>query len=240
MKEDFVKAFKRTFPCLFTYIFLGLAFGIGLSETGYGWIYSLLSSTFVFGGSIQLMMVEFLHAQEPLYIVAILTVVVNARYAFYGISFVNRTKNYEWYRKWYLVHTLSDEAYSILAATALPFERDTRRYEVFVCLQNHIYWIVGCVAGSIIGNALDPSLFEGFDFIMTALFTCVFVDQLRTAKTHLPMIIGLGSSILSLLVCNLIGFKYFILPSLVLSISLLFVFKKRISHKESLEYAFDR
>ena len=236
MKEDFLKAFKRTFPCLFTYVFLGIAFGISLTDVGQGWLYSLLSSIFVFGGSIQMMMIRFIGDMTPIYIIIIVTIAVNARYAFYGISFLDRFNKYEWYRKWYMIYTLSDEAYSIIVATALPFKRDSRRYETFVCLQNHIYWTVGCVLGSLLATLIaDINALEGLDFIMTALFTCIFVEQLKTNKTHLPAIISTGSAILSLMICNMIGFKYFILPSLAITITLLFVFRKRISAKVGFE-----
>ena len=232
MKEDFLKAFKRTFPCLFTYVFLGIAFGISLSKVGQGWLYSLLSSVFVFGGSIQLMMINFIADMTPIYVVIIVTIAVNARYAFYGVSFLNKFKDYEWYRKWYLIYTLSDEAYSIMVATSLPFKRDSRRYDFFICFQNHCYWTFGCVLGSILASFITKvDAIQGLDFIMTALFTCIFVEQLQTNKTQTPAVIGTLSAILSLLVCNLIGFKYFILPSLAVTITMLFVLRKRITRK---------
>lgn len=226
MKDSLRKAIKYTIPIALSYIFLGIAFGISLSRTGQGVLYSFLSSTFVFAGSLQFMMIDFISSSTPYYLVALMTVVVNSRYAVYGLSFTEHYKDIPWYKKWYYVYTLSDETYSILVATSLPFEKKNHVYDFFVHNFNHIYWIVGCVLGSLIGK-LDFN-FDGIDFIMVALFVTVVVDQLRSCKSKLPSIIAICSSVIFLIFLG----DYFIMPSLVLTITLLFMFRKKIDSKE--------
>lgn len=227
MKDSFKKAIKYTIPIALSYIFLGIAFGISLSYTGQGVLYSFLSSTFVFAGSLQFMLVEFITESTPYYVVALMTIVVNARYAVYGLSFSEHYKDIPWYKKWYYVYTLSDETYSILVATALPIKKKNHVYEFFVHNLNHIYWIIGCVLGSLIGK-LNFN-FEGIDFIMVALFVTVVVDQLRGNNSKIPAIIAMCSSVLFLIFLG----DYFIMPALILTITLLFMFRKKIEPKEN-------
>ena len=226
MKDSLRKAINYTIPIALSYIFLGIAFGISLSQTGQGILYSFLSSTFVFAGSLQFMMIDFISSATPYYVVALMTVVVNARYAIYGLSFTEHYKDIPWYKKWYYVYTLSDETYSILVATSLPFKKKNHMYDFFVHNFNHIYWIIGCILGSLIGK-LDFN-FEGIDFIMVALFVTIVVDQFRANKSKIPAIIAICSSVLFLVFLG----DYFIMPSLVLTITFLFIFRNKIESKE--------
>lgn len=227
MKANLIKTLKHTFPICLSYIFLGLAFGISLTaRTHQGPLYSFLSATFVFAGSMQFMMIDFISSQTPFYLVALYTIVINARYSVYGLSFNEHYKDVPWYKRWYLAYSLSDETYSLLVATSLPFKEKNHQYDFMVHLANHLYWIVGCLIGSLIGQInID---FSGIDFVMTAMFVCIFIDQLRASNPWLPALLAIVSSVFCLI---LIG-EYFILPSLALTITLLFFFRGKVERKE--------
>lgn len=228
MKDNLIKTIKHTFPICLSYIFLGLAFGISLSSKAHqGPLYSFLSSALVFAGSMQFVMIDFIAEQTPYYMVALMTVVINARYAVYGLSFNEHYKDVPWYKKWYLAYSLSDETYSLLVATSLPFKEKNHQYDFMVHAANHIYWIVGCVLGSLVGQInID---FTGIDFVMTAMFVCIFIDQLSDHNPLIPAIIAIVSSI----VCLVFIGKYFILPSLIITITFLFIFRNKIERKEN-------
>lgn len=117
--------------------------------------------------------------------------------------------------------------YSLLVATSLPFKEKNHQYDFMVHAANHIYWIVGCVLGSLVGQInID---FTGIDFVMTAMFVCIFIDQLRDHNPLIPAIIAIVSSI----VCLVFIGKYFILPSLIITITFLFIFRNKIERKEN-------
>lgn len=228
LKDNLIKTIKHTLPICLSYIFLGLAFGISLSAKAHqGPLYSFLASTFVFAGSMQFVMIDFIAEQTPYYMVALMTVVINARYAVYGLSFNEHYKDVPWYKKWYLAYSLSDETYSLLVATSLPFKENNHQYDFMVHAANHIYWIVGCVIGSLVGQINFD--FTGIDFVMTAMFVCIFIDQIRDLNPWLPAVIAILSSILCLIIVG----KYFILPSLALTITFLFIFRGKIERKET-------
>ena len=47
------KAFKASIPVMMGYMVLGMAFGILLESKGYGVVYALLMSVFIYAGSMQ-------------------------------------------------------------------------------------------------------------------------------------------------------------------------------------------
>ena len=82
----------------------------------------------------------------------------------------------------------------------------------YVSLFDHIYWVAGCVIGSVAGNFI-PISFEGIEFVLTALFVTIFVEQWLSVKDHRPAIIGVGSTLLCLLI---FGKDVLLIPTMVI------------------------
>ena len=106
----------------------------------------------------------------------------------------------------------------------VPEEIDEKKVMFLISLLDQIYWIVGSVAGAALGQVL-PFDMTGIDFAMTALFVTIFVDQWREAKSHLPAVIGLISSVICL---QIFGGSNFILPSLIITVTILMALQKRL------------
>ena len=194
---------------MFGYLFLGTTFGILLrTKAGYGVLGALFSSIFVYAGSGQFLMCDFLHDRVPLYTAALMTLLLNSRHIFYGLSFITRFKKLG-ALKIIPILELTDETYSVLCFT----EKDNAHplSMLFISVFDHIYWIIGSVIGSLVSNL--PFDFTGVEFSMTALFAVLFVEQWKNYKCHLPAITGL---ICSAVFLALFGPDGFIFPSLVL------------------------
>ena len=84
--------------------------------------------------------------------------------------------------------------------------------------------MTGCVLGSAIGSLINFNT-KGIDFVLTALFVTIFVEQWLSSKNHISAIIGVGSAVLCLFV---FGKDFFLIPSMILISVLLTVFKKQI------------
>ena len=210
-KKALKTVFLDTVPVLTGYLFLGSGFGILLSESGYSVWWSLCMSIFVFAGSGQYLAVSLLSGGASLLSAAIATFLVNARHIFYGISLLD-TYGSAGKKKPYLIFALTDETYSLVTQNKPPQGMSRHAYCFAVSLLDQIYWICGCVLGSLAGKYI-PISFEGVEFVLTALFVTMFVDQWLTHKTHLPAIIGAASTALCLL---LFGSEIFLIPSMVL------------------------
>ena len=220
-KKAFARVFRDTLPVLTGYLFLGGGFGILLQESGYGLIWAFFMAVFMFAGSGQYLAVTLLASQASLLSTAVATLLVNARHLFYGISLLEDYKD-AGPKKNYMIFGLTDETYSLVTQNQPPEGMSRHAYCFWVTLCDHIYWICGCVLGNILGAAL-PISFEGVEFVLTALFVTMFVEQWLSNPDHRPAIIGVMSTILALLI---FGAEIFLIPAMALIAVLLVVSKK--------------
>lgn len=222
MKKSAVRAaFLDTVPVLTGYVFLGFGFGILLYQSGYGVLWAGAMSLFIYAGSMQYMTVSLLTGGVGLLTAALTTIVVNARHLFYGISMVDAYKG-AGRKKPYMIFALTDETYSLVSKNQVPEGMSRHAYCFLVSLFDQIYWVTGSVLGSLAGSLL-PINFEGIEFVLTALFVTIFVEQWLSTKNHGPAVIGVASTLLCLLV---FGKDVFLIPSMVIIAVLLTVSRK--------------
>ena len=215
-------AFLDTVPVLTGYLFLGAGFSILLSEkTGLGIGWAFFMAIFMFAGSGQYLAVSMIADHASLISAAIATLLVNARHIFYGISLLKPYKG-SGKRKPYMIFALTDETYSLVTQNEPPEGMTKHQYCFIVSLLDHIYWILGCSLGNL-ATAILPISFEGVEFVLTALFVTMFVEQWLSHKNHLPAIIGVVSTLLCLVI---FGSEIFLIPSMLLIATLLTVTRK--------------
>lgn len=220
-KKALKLAFLDTIPVLTGYLFLGIGFGILLQETGYGIGWAFCMALFMLAGSGQYLAVSLLSGGASLIYTAVATLLVNARHIFYGISMLD-TYNSAGKKKPYLIFGLTDETYSLVTQNQPPEGMSRHTYCLVVTALDHFYWVCGCVIGNVAG-ALIPISFEGVEFVLTALFVTMFVEQWLTHKDHGPALIGLGATALCLLI---FAKDIFLIPSMVLIALLLTISRK--------------
>lgn len=228
MKKAARYALIKTIPIFLGYIFLGIAFGLLLQSAGFGVFWAFLISLLVYAGSMQFALVGILTGGLSVLTTAVMTLFINSRHAFYGLTFIERFKKMKTYP--YMVFSLTDETYSLLCSMARPkdfTDREWRAATFFTALFNHCYWVAGSVLGAVMGEliAFDTT---GIDFAMTALFVVICVNQWREAKTHIPALAGLVSGIVFL---ALIRSANFILPALLAVMAALLVLRGGIESR---------
>lgn len=212
MKKHAVRtAFWDTLPVMAGYVFLGFGFGILLYQSGYGVLWAIGMSLFIYAGSMQYLSVSLLTGGAGLLTAALTTVVVNARHLFYGISMVDAYKG-AGRRKPYMIFALTDETYSLVSQNQVPEGISRHSYCFLVSLFDHIYWVVGSALGSLTGTLL-PINYEGIEFALTALFVTIFVEQWLSTKDHRPALIGVSATVLCLMI---FGRDVFLIPSMVI------------------------
>ena len=221
-------AFPRTIPVMAGYLVLGAGYGLLLQSRGYSFLWAVLMSTTIYAGSMQYVAVDLLSSGASLLSAGLLTLMINARHLFYGLSMLEKYRPVRGVRKGYLIHTLTDETYSLLCTAQPPEGVEAERFYLWVSLLNQLYWIAGSALGGLLGQAL-PFDTTGVDFAMTALFVVIFTDQWLSRKNHLPALIGVGVSLLSLL-C--FGPDRFIIPAMA-GIALLLMLLRRYVGEEA-------
>lgn len=219
-------AFRQSIPVMVGYLFLGMAFGLMLQHIGYNFVWALLISTFVYAGSMQFVLVSILSGGMNLASIALMTLTINSRHFFYGLSFLKTFR--EMGKAYpYMIFSLTDETYALLCSANVPEHLNQKKVYFRIALFNQIYWIAGSVLGAA-GGELARFNLKGIDFTMTAMFTVIFIEQwLAAEKTaHLPAIVGIFSGIAALLA---FGPDRFVLPALILAVGLLIAVRPVLS-----------
>lgn len=220
-------AFRQSLGVLFGYVFLGTAFGILLRQAGFGALWSLAFSGLVYAGSLQFVLAGFLAAPTALPTVALMSLFINARHLFYGLSFIERFRSMGKKRP-YMIFSLTDETYSVLCGMdEVPAGVDKNGAMFLVALLDQLYWVAGSLLGTFAGGL--PLDFTGIDFSMTALFLVIFLEQWRGAKSHLPALLGLGCGAVFLLA---LGPDNFLLPALCTTVAVLLLARPVLSKEK--------
>ena len=205
------KCFVTTLPVMAGYLFLGTGFGMLLQSKGYGFLWAVAMSGFIYAGSMQYLAIDLLCGGASLITAAITTLMVNARHLFYGISMIDTYQDTGIYKP-YLIFALTDETYSLNCGGAPEDVINPKLYYFLVSLFNQCYWVTGSALGVLVGTLLPVST-EGIDFALTALFVTVFVEQWKSTQDHIPALIGVVCS----LVCVIaFGPGSFLIPAMIL------------------------
>jgi len=220
----FKAAFPHTIPVFTGFIFLGIAYGILMSSKGYGLGWTILMSTIVYAGSAQYVAITFLTtAFNPIYAL-LMTLMVNARHLFYGISMIDKYRDMGALKP-YLIFGLCDETFSIVCSAEPPEGVDRKWFSFYITLLDHIYWVLGSAVGAVLGSMLSFNT-RGLDFVLTALFVVIFLGQWKSQKDHKPAITGLVCSVACLIV---FGQSSFIIPSMIAILAVLLISRKKDS-----------
>ena len=173
-----------------------------------------------------MLLVSFLKDGTPLLMVCLMTLLLNCRHMFYGLTFIEKFRSMGT-RSHYMIFSLTDETYSILCNYPKQECIDQNTAMFLTAMFDHLYWIAGGVIGTLVGGALPFDL-TGVDFSMTALFVVLFIEQWKSLKTHAPALVGLAVGILSLI---LFGADSFLLPALLVTSVILICMQKKIGDK---------
>ncbi len=212
-RQLFLYAFRKSIPVMLGYVFLGMAFGILLQQSGLGWPWALLISAVVYAGSMQFALVTLLSAATPLPTVAVMTLMVNSRHLFYGLSFIDTFREMGW-KAPYMIFSLSDETYSVLCSCKgdEAFAQCNHEAAFYISALHQGYWVLGSIVGAVAGELLTFDA-TGIDFSMTALFVVILADQLRGGGREARVCAGIGVAIAIVFLLAL-GADRFLLPTL--------------------------
>ncbi|MBQ3137512.1 MAG: AzlC family ABC transporter permease [Clostridia bacterium] len=226
LKRAAYVAFPHSLPILAGYGFLGLTYGICMSVNGLHPLYTFFMCLFLYGGSTQIVGVSLLTAAFDPVNAFIITFILCARHIFYGISMLENYRGMG-LKKIYMIFGMVDETFSINYSAQPPADVDRGWFMFFVTLFNQIYWIIGSTAGALFGAMIKFST-EGIEFVMTSMFVVIFIEQWKKDKNHISAFIGLGVSLICLLI---FGADNFIIPSMAGIFAVLTFSKKQLEIK---------
>ncbi len=227
MKQRALKAaFPYTVPVMTGYLVLGISYGVLITASGFPFWMPMVTSLTIFAGSMEFVLVNLLLSGFDLLQAFLMTLMINARHLFYGISMLDRYKGMGW-KKLYMIFGLTDESFSVNCVTDPPEGVDRGWFMFFVTLLDHSYWFLGTTLGGIFGSLVHFKT-EGLDFVMTAMFVVIFMEQWKKDKNHLSAILGLVLPVGCLL---LFGAESFMIPAMLAILAGLTVVRKPLEQE---------
>ena len=220
-------AFPYTLPILAGFLFLGMAYGIYMNVSGFSFVYPMITSLVVYGGSLEFVTASMLLSPYAPVQVFTMALLIQARHIFYGVSMLDKFKGLGW-KKYYLIFGLCDETFSITCTADIPEDVDRGWFMFFVTLLNHIYWVAGATIGGLVGSLLKFDT-AGIGFVMTAMFVVIFLEQWLKEEKHHASCIGILASVVCLLI---FGPDSFMLPTMAVIIALLALLRDFIEKPE--------
>ena len=218
-------AFPFTVPICLGFLFLGTSYGILMGTKGFSFVWPMCMSAFIFAGSMEFVTVNLLLSAFNPIAAFLLALMVNARHLFYGLSMLNSFKGMGWKRP-YLIFGMCDETFAINSTARIPRDVDRGWFYLWVTVLNQIYWVTGATVGGLIGSHLTFDT-NGLEFVLTALFLVIFLDQWLSGKhrEHLSAIVGVLSSLVCL---SLFGAEDFMIPSMIVMLALFMLLRPHL------------
>ena len=216
-------AFPITLPVFTGYLFLGIGYGILMNKSGLSLPLTIVMSSLVFTGAMQFAAIPlFLSSFNPVS-VFILAMMVNLRHLFYGISLLPKYKNLG-LKKFFMIFTLSDETFSINVASKIKDDINPAWFYFFVSLLDYLYWNSASIIGFLLATKI-PNNIKGIDFVLTALFYVLFLNQWEIKQNRIYLLLGLVCTTFALV---LVGKTQFLLVAMLLLFACILVDYKRI------------
>ncbi len=219
-------ALPASFPVMTGYVFLGITLGIYATSQGFSPWYPTLMALTIYGGSLEFVTVSMLLAPFAPLVSLSMAFMIQARHLFYGLAMLDKFKGTGW-KKFFLIFWMSDETFAVTFSADIPDKVDRGWFYFFVSLLDYLYWAVGVTAGGLAGSLITIKA-QGLDFVMTAMFVVIFLDQWLKEKRHYTAYIGL----LSAAVCRLVfSADSFMIPTMVLILVFLTALRKPLEKK---------
>lgn len=216
-------AFPFTLPVLFGWIFVGLTYGVLMSNIGYNAWWTMLFSAVCFCGSMQIAAIPMMSAGFDPAQMLLMSYLVNFRHTFYGIPLLEKYKDTKAFKP-FLVYTLSDEQFSLSVTAKKPEEMENKYFYFGINILCFIYWIGLSGLGGVIGNLITFDT-TGLDFALNAMFIALFMQHWKEKENRPACLIGIGVTVLSRVI---FGASVFLIPALLAMLLIFWVGRDKL------------
>ena len=195
-ESGFREAMRAASLVMLGLFFVGIGLGVVIHSLGFPWWLAPLLPGVLFAGSVEFVLLTMMTAGASLVSVAVMTLLINSRHLMYGLSYpIERVHGS--LAKFYTVYTLIDEAFALNSGP----ERHTLRGSriLWIHAGMHVSVILSSTLGFFLGSSFLAHL-EGFDFVMTALFTVLALDAYRANPDRLTVLFSVIAAAVALII----------------------------------------
>lgn len=228
IRRAFRYAFPHTIPIFAGFWFLGITYGVYMHVSGFSFVYPMLMSMTIFTGSMEFVTANMLLGGFHPLQAFVMAILIGARHLFYGISMLDKFRGMGW-KKFFLIYGMCDETFSINYSAEIPQDVDRGWFMLFVTVLNYLYWVTGATMGGLFGSLIHFNT-QGLDFAMTAMFVVIFMEQWIKDKKHTSQFIGVGASVLCLIV---FGADSFMVPTMLVILFFLTILRRKREEEQA-------
>lgn len=228
IRRAFRYAFPHTIPIFAGFWFLGITYGVYMHVSGFSFVYPMLMSMTIFTGSMEFVTANMLLGGFHPLQAFVMAILIGARHLFYGISMLDKFRGMGW-KKFFLIYGMCDETFSINYSAEIPKDVDRGWFMLFVTVLNYLYWVTGATIGGLFGSLIHFNT-QGLDFAMTAMFVVIFMEQWIKDKKHTSQFVGLGASVLCLIV---FGADSFMVPTMLVILFFLTILRRKREEEQA-------
>ena len=212
-RHAFSHALPIAMPIGISFFFIGLGFGLYATSQGFPWWVPPAMAMTIFAGSMEFVVINLLLGGFYPINTFLLTLFVNGRHIFYGLSMLTKYTNMGW--KWYpTVAWMCDESFAINATTKLPDDVDKKWFYFHVSWLNYMFWAVSTIVGGLFGNIMSSFDLRGVGFVLPALFIVIFLEMLLKANSPKIRVFGIAGAIVAIVMLLVTGKSLFMLASM--------------------------
>lgn len=225
----FRNAFRLSLPVLGAYCFLGITYGLLAREMGYSLWVPVAMACVIYSGSVEFIALTLLLGTFQPLAAMVMALTVGARHLFYGITMLERWRNAGKIKP-FLIYWMSDETFAVNYNAGGSYKQ-----QLWVSMLDSSYWVMGGILGYCIGVMLGSELMvhlKGLDFVVTAMFTAIFMDQMQKGGNIWQRIKSIPHSgwlgiILTVICLAVFGSEHFIIPTMVMILLTLYIYYRK-------------
>lgn len=201
---------REAIPLLGGYVPVAISFGLIATQAGFTPWEAVVISTLVYAGASQFLFVGMVAAGAPLWLVVVMTLLINLRHVVYAPNlapWLTPSRAWPW-----LMHGLTDQVFA-LAHARLPQLPAAQRLGWFggAALLAWASWIGGTALGALAGGELVARwalMGEILPFALPALFLVLVAPRFTSRRWSL----ALGLTVLVALALTILGFTNLAIP----------------------------
>ena len=174
------KGLAAGFPLVLSYVPVAIAFGVVARQSGMSVFDITMMSVLIYAGAAQFMGVNMMNVGAGFFEIIIATFVLNFRHFVMSFSFMNRLRHIKLRKKAPLTLLLTDETFAVSAIHKEEAEKENGIifYTVLI-LSAYLSWIIGTIAGALLGDIIPPRLSESMGIALYAMFIGLLVPPVK-------------------------------------------------------------
>jgi len=189
---------RDALPLLGGYIPVAISFGLIAVQSGFSASEAVFISALIYAGASQFLFIAMLASGAPLWLVVVMTLLINARHVVYGPNLAPYLPPSRWWPL--LMHGLTDQIFA-LAHTRLPqlAEKDRLGWYSSAALVAWLSWIAGTAVGAVAGAEITarwPLLGEVMPFALPALFLVLLAPRFTSTPWAITLVGTVGVAML--------------------------------------------